>query len=239
MMIARVALTVGLLFGSAACTPTPTPSAGGGGGGGGGVDTNCAFAPNQTTQDLRMTCTVSGSPPNRLLNPLSSGGGCNVVESLSLFGQSVSAGATFIYGENGDDNSGRVRIGVSIADGASHTGQIAKSAVDNCIGTLGPVVSVNTAFGGNHVAIVDKGQTPMCVFRSRFEPSTFNQTLGDGLEVDVSLVTRDATVDAIHRLLDIEAARAVNRLLAPSAALDAAFERRAGRCANDWRRFTD
>lgn len=234
MIDARFLLALALALGTAACTPTPQA---GGGGGGNGVNAACSFAPNQTSQDLRMNCTVSGSPPNRLLNPASGGSGCKF-ESLSLFGQTVSAQATFIYGENGDENSGRVRIGVRVADGASHGGRLGKSAGDGCSQTVGPIVTVDTRFGGTHVALVDKGQIPMCVFESRFSPSAFTQTVSAGLSVDASAVTRDASVDAIARTLDLEAARAVNRLLAPSATLDAAFVARAGRCANGWQAFT-
>lgn len=218
----------------AACTPTPP--AGGGGGGGGGVNSNCAFSATQTSQGLRMDCGVSGSPPNRLLNP-TGGSGCKF-ESFSLFGQAVSANATFVYGENGDESASRVRIGAVVNDGASHSGQLGKSAGDNCSQTVGPIVSVNTAFGGTHVALIDKMQTPMCVFQSRFVPSSFSQTISAGLSVDVGTLARDASLDAVARTLDLEAARAVNRLLRPSADLGGGFSGRAGRCADGWQPFS-
>lgn len=213
-----------------ACTPTPQPD-------GGGVNANCAFAADQTSQDLRMTCRVSGAPGNRRINPVSGGGGC-AYDSVSLFDQAVAANVTAIYGENGDDSAARVRIGTIVAAGGSHTGKVAKSAGNNCDSTFGPVADIATSFGGRHVALIDKSRTPMCVFQSRYTESDFSQTFSLVLAVDPSVATRQATVDAIHRVLDLEAARAVNRLLAPNANLGGEFAARAGRCENDWTSFT-
>lgn len=80
--------------------------------------------------------------------------------------------------------------------------------------------------------MIDRMQTPMCVYRSRFAPDTLTQTVTAGLSVNVTEVTREATLDEITRTLDYEAARAVNRLLTPQVALGGDFARRDGRCAD-------
>jgi hypothetical protein len=214
----------------AACTPTPNP-------GGGQVTTACAFAPDQTNQDLRMNCTVTGAPGNRVINPVTGGSQCKL-ESLTLFNQALTVAATFIYGEGGDDSVGRVRIGAIVADGATHTGSLAKSVGNGCTSQSGPVAAISTTFGGRHVAIIDKGQVPHCVFQSRFSTSSFNQTLSLGFAVDPSAATRGATIEAIERALDLEAATAVNNLLGHDQAVDAAFRGRAGRCPDGWAQFT-
>lgn len=226
-MLRVAGLLLGLL---AACTPTPNP-------GGQPVTPVCRFAPDQTNQDVRANCTVTGAPANARINPVTGGSQCRP-ESLTLFDQALRAAATFIYGENGDDSVGRVRIGVAVADGATHTGSLAKSAGDGCTSHTGPVAAITTSFGGHHVAIIDKEQVPHCVFQSRFDPSSFRQTLSLGFAVDPSAATRAATIDAIERALDLEAATAVNTLFGHGSALDEAFRNRSGRCPDGWSRFT-
>lgn len=227
--VSRVAAAVVVAVSVPACTPTPAP--------GGGVATGCAFAPNQTSQDLRMNCTVTGSPANRLINPVTGGSGC-AVDSLSLFQQTLTATATFIYGENGDENSGRVRIGAIVNQGSTHGGRLAKSVGFDCASTIEPVATVSTTFGGTHVALVDKSRTPKCVFQSRFSDSQFNQALSVGFTVDPSVATKDATINAITRALDLEAATAVNNILGTGGSMNAEFRRNAGRCDGDWQPFT-
>ena len=221
-----------------ACTPTPTP--------GGGVPvTGCAFAAQQGAVGLNMDCTVTGALPNMLIDPGNSANAGCALASLSLFSQTVNVPIRVVYGENGDDNNARVRLGAMIprAPGnplATHGGSLAKAAVPNCNGITGPTVPVTTSFGGRHIAIVDKGRNPMCVFESRLDLAPYNQTVGTGLGLglDVSEMTRTAVRNALARRLDLELARAVNRLLLPAANTNAAgFVGRAGRCLNDHREF--
>ncbi len=221
----------GALLVIAGCTPTPQP--------GGGVTAGCAFAPNQNSTDLRMNCTVTGSPANVLIDPLNAANRSCALTSFSLFGQTLTAPATFIWGENGDDGSARVRIGV-IVGASTHTGRLAKSTGFSCESTTGPVINLTATFSGRHVALIDKGRTPMCVFQSRYTGASFNQTGTEsftGIGGDLSFATRAATDEAIARQLDLEAARAANRLLGLGSSIDAAFESRSGRCANDYRAF--
>jgi hypothetical protein len=180
---------------------------------------------------------VSGAPDNRQIDPANSQSSACSLTSLTLFDQRVSANARFVYGENGDESPSRVRIGVAIAQGGSHTGQLAKSAGNNCVSTIPPVATVTTTFAGTHVALIDKIQVPNCVFKSRFVPSQFNQSLSLVLAVDPSIATRTATENAIARTLDLEAARATNRLRGNAGSMDAAFVRRAGRCADGYSAF--
>ena len=221
-----------------ACTPTPTP-------GGGAPVTGCGFAAQQGAIGLTMDCTVTGGLPNMLIDPVNSANtGCGLA-SLSLFGQTVNVPIRVIYGENGDENNGRVRLGAMIPQAAgnalaTHGGSLAKAAVPNCNGITGPTVPVTTSFGGRHIAIVDKSQNPMCVFESRLDLAPYNQSIGPGLglNLDVSGITRTAVRNALARRLDLELARAVNRLLLPAANTNAAgFVGRGGRCLNDYREF--
>lgn len=213
------------------CTPTPPP--------GDAVSAGCVFASNQTSTDLRMNCTVSGSPANVLIDPLNPENRSCGLTSFSLYDQDLAAPATFIWGENGDDGTARVRIGV-IVDTSTHTARLAKSTGFSCESISGPVVDLSTTFSGRHVALVDKGQTPMCVFQSRYTGAAFTQTGTEsltGVGGDLSFATQVATENAIARQLDLEAARAVNRLLGLGSSLDTAFENRSGRCPNDYRTF--
>ncbi len=219
-----------------ACTPTPAP--------GGGVPvTGCGFAAQQGAIGLTMDCTVTGDLPNMLIDPGdSTNAGC-APASLSLFSQTVNVPIRVVYGENGDDSNARVRLGAMIPRAAgnplaTHAGRLAKAAGPNCTGIIGPTVPVTTSFGGRHIAIVDKGPNPMCVFQSRLDLAPYNQAIGPGLGLDVSSVTRTAVRNALARRLDLELARAVNRLLRPAANTNAAgFVERAGRCLNDHREF--
>jgi hypothetical protein len=136
-----------------------------------------------------------------------------------------------IYGENGDDGPARVRVGVTLGPG-THAGKIGKdNTLDNCA-TTSPPLDIMTNFAGNHVALVDKGQNPMCVFESRLVLSTFNQTLGVGVPVNISGMTKNSTQDALQKRIDLEVAKAVNGLLSPASVVGAS-----GRC-NDWKAFT-
>ena len=221
-----------------ACTPTPVP-------GGGAPVTGCAFAAQQGAVGLTMDCTVTGGLPVMLIDPGDSTNvGCELA-SLSLFGQTVNVPIRVVYGENGDDGNARVRLGAMIPRAAgnplaTHAGSLAKAAIPNCNGITGPTVLVTTSFGGRHIAIVDKGRNPMCVFQSRLDLAPYNQAVGTGLglNLDVSALTRTAVRNALAQRLDLELARAVNRLLLPAANINAAgFQGRFGRCLNDHREF--
>src|SRR5436853_7714139 len=78
--LAATALTV-----LAACTPTSTPTSNTTAGG--GPTPTCAFARNQTSNDLRMNCTISGALANTLIDPAHGGGSTCANTSLSLFSQ--------------------------------------------------------------------------------------------------------------------------------------------------------
>lgn len=212
-----------------ACDPTPqagTPS------------TGCQFAAQQASQGLRMNCTVTGQLPNTLIDPLNPSSANCALASVTLFSQTVNAPIAVVYGENGDENSDRVRLGASLTSG-THSAKLAKAAGNACELTVGPIVDVSTAFAGRHVALIDKTQTPACVFESRLDLSTFNQTISAGLSIDVSVATRDTVRKQLARRLDLELASAVNRLLQPASNVTAsAFVNRAGRCPNDYREFT-
>jgi hypothetical protein len=218
-----------------ACDRTATP-------GGGQTTTGCSFAGNQAASGLTIDCTVTGGLPNRLIDPTNpSSTGCGLA-SVSLFSQTLNVPVRLIYAENGDDNSGRVRVGAMIPRVAgqalaTHAGSLAKAAVPDCNGITGPTVPLSTSFGGRHIAIVDKEQSPLCVFQSRLDLAPYNQTIGTGLTVNVSNATRDAVRDEMWRRLDLEIATAVNGLLAPSANLGGAFQTNSGRCSNDWQAF--
>ena len=219
-----------------ACNPTNTP-------GGGQTTTGCSFAGNQAGTGLTINCTVTGGLPNRLIDATNPSNGSCALTSFSLFGQTVNVPVRLIYAENGDDNSGRVRVGAMIPrqNGdplATQNGSLAKSAGTNCSQTIGPTVAVTTSFGGRHIAIVDKEQTPLCVFQSRLDLAPYNQTIGTGLTLNVSNATQAAVRDEMWRRLDLEIATAVNGLLAPSANLGGAFQTNSGRCANDWQAFS-
>ena len=209
---------------ASACPRTP-PS-------GGGPATGCAFARNQTGNDLRLNCTVTGPLPNVRIDPFVAGNAPCGINSWSIFSQTVNTPMVAIYGENGDDNNARVRVGVTLGPG-THTGKIGKdNPLDNCASTS-PPLDIMTSFAGTHVALVDKGRNPMCVFQSRLVLTSFNQTLGVGVPVDISGMTKNSTQDALQKRIDLEVAKAVNGLLSPASVVGAS-----GRCPNDWQPFT-
>jgi hypothetical protein len=213
------------------CHPTP-PSAG-------NTTTACAFSPNQTTNGLSLTCAVTGPLPNIRLDPFVSGNaGCGI-NSWTVSGQTVNTPMVAIYGQNGDDSNARVRVGVTLGPG-THTGNIAKdNKLDNCNTSVGPSFAITTSYAGTHVALVDKGRNPMCVFQSRLVLTSFNQTLAAGVPLDISGMTRKGTQDALQQRIDLEVAKAVNGLLNPSALpLSNEVVGRSGRCQNDWQPFT-
>jgi len=219
----------GLCLTLAACQTTPASTS--------TPTTTCGFAAVQTANDLRMSCTISGSLPNTRVDPANAGStSCNAT-SFSVFGQTVSTTLLAIYGQNGDDGPARVRVGVNLGPG-THAGRMGKSAGNDCDATFGPIANIGTTFGGTYIALVDKGQQPMCVFQSRLDLSTFNQTLSAGLSADVSGVTRESTSDALQKRLDLEIATQVNKLLQPaSVPLPESAAQRNGRCRDGFRTF--
>ncbi len=215
------------------CTPTTTPQPGG------VTSTACGFSPNQTTNGLSLTCTITGPLPNLRVDPLVAGNAPCGLNSWTIFEQTVNTPIVAVFGENGDDSPARVRVGVTVGPG-THAGKIAKdNKNDGCNSTIGPVFQINTNYAGNHVALVDKGRSPMCIFESRLVLNTFNQTLTVGVPVNISGMTRNSTQDALHKRIDLEVAKAVNGLL-NSAAMPLSNEvvGRFGRCENDWHPFT-
>ena len=208
---------------ASACTPT-APS-------GGGAATGCAFAPNQTSNDLRLNCTVAGPLPNLRVDPLVAGNAPCGLNSWTISSQTVNTPMVAIYGENGDDSNARVRVGVTLGPG-THTGKIGKDNFTNNCTTTTPPLDITTSYAGTHVALVDKGRNPMCVFQSRLVLSSFNQTLGVGIPVDISGMTKNSTQDALQKRIDLEVAKAVNGLLSPASVVGTS-----GRC-NDWQPFT-
>jgi len=243
-MLRTSALAVTALTALTACTPTSTPTsnATANAAATGGPTPNCAFARNQTSNDLRMNCTISGALPNTLVDPAHAGSSACSNTSFSLFGQSIGATIAVIYGENGDENAERVRLGATISDG-THSGSLAKSAGSGCNSIVGPTVPVNTSFGGRHIALIDKSQTPACVFQSRLTLSPFNQTIGAGLTplpgLPIGPVTRSSVEDLVAKRLDLALATAVAGLLQPNAnTSEPGYVARSGRCANGYQAFT-
>jgi hypothetical protein len=233
----------------AACGPTGGGNNGGGGGGGNAppLATNCALSPNQSSQQLSVDCTISGRLPNALIDPFDSGNtDCtplNVANPgrndprdarlATLSSQSLSIPVTLLYGAQGDDNSERVRIDINLGT-STHMAQLGKTPTDCSVPTVN--VPVTTTFSGMHTALIDKTQTPMCVFESRYTPASFSQTIGSG-GPDAAIATRQSTEAAIARQLDLQAARTVNGLLAPNADLTGGFVTRSGRCNGDYAPF--
>ncbi|MDQ2977395.1 MAG: hypothetical protein M3R69_18535 [Acidobacteriota bacterium] len=115
----------------------------------------------------------------------------------------------------------------------THSGKIGKDNFTNNCATTAPTLDIATNYAGTHVALVDKGRNPMCVFQSRLVLSTFNQTLGVGIPVDISGMTKNSTQDALQKRIDLEVAKAVNGLLSPASVVGTD-----GRCPNDWQPFT-
>jgi hypothetical protein len=212
-----------------ACDQTTTP-------GGGQPVAGCGFAANQGTTGLTMDCSVTGDLPNMRIDPVNSSASACGPLTFTLFSQTVNAPIRVIYGENGDDGANRVRLGATIT-GATQSGSLRKATGENCNSLTGPTFPVNTSFGGRHIALIDKGQTPHCVFESRLDLTPFNQTLGDGLPVEIGGVTQAAVRSALARRLDFELASAVNGLLARNADLSGDFARRSGRCPDGHREF--
>src|SRR5436190_4725551 len=212
------------------CHPTPQPA--------GVINTNCVFPPNQSTNELTMTCTITGAIPNIRVDPFASGNPTCGINSWIVSGQTVNVPSTIVYGQNGDDSNARVRVGVTLGP-STHTGSIAKdNFTDHCNTTVGSSFAINTTFSGTHVALVDKGRTPMCVFQSRLSFASFNQSVTVGLAVNVSDVTKKGTQAGLEKRLDAQIAKIVNGLLSPSTQLSDDFLNGGGRCPNDWHPFT-
>ena len=208
----------------------PTPPCGG------QPNAGCTFAAAQGTAGLTMNCTVTGNLPNMRVDPANSSQTACGPLTFTLFDQTANVPMTVIFGENGDDSPARVRLGATI-NGATHSGSLRKSAGENCNELTGPTFPVTTSFGGRHIALIDKGQSPMCVFESRLDLSPFNQEIGVGIPVNVSGATQAGVRNGLARRLDFELASAVNRLLAPNANLGGEFADNAGRCADGHREF--
>lgn len=199
--------------------------------------TGCALAPNQTSNGLRMDCRVSGPLPDMLIDPLDSANTRCRAWSVSLFNQTINVPIRVVYGENGDESNEHVRLGATLP-GGTHRARAAKSFGENCSGTIPPVATLNTRFAGRHIARIDKRGARACVFESRLRLNSYRQTTTVGLGVDTTATSRPGVSDALERRLDLELARAVNRLLKPDANVNAsAFVNRSGRCA-DYRRFS-
>jgi len=227
MKIVLMIFCLGLIL--SACHPTPPVA--------GPTNTTCALAQNQTSNGLAMNCTVTGPIPNLRVDPLVAGSASCGINSFIISGQTVNVPLTAIYGQNGDDNGARVRMGVTIGN-STHNGSIAKDG-PGCSSTVGPSLSIMTTFSGTHVALIDKGRSPMCVFQSKLTLPTFNQTIQAGLPLDISGMTKKAVQGAIEKRIDFELAKAVNGLLNASADLGGTFAADSGRCHNDWQPFTE
>jgi hypothetical protein len=231
---------------------------GGGGNGGGGGDNGgppvagaCALSPNQTGDGLQVDCTVTGSPDTLFVDPLDSRNTdcmplnpdvfANPPNDLrdarlfTIFNQTLNVPVRIIYGENGDESPSRVRIGIRV-NPSTHNASVGKTPPDCSLPT--DTFPLTTQFSGQHVALIDKQQTPACVFQSAYTTATFTQTVGSG-GPDIGAASRSRIENAIARQLDLEAARVHNRLLQPDADLGGAFERRAGRCEDDYRRISE
>ena len=213
-----------------------------------GPTPTCAFAQNQTSNDLRMNCTITGGLPNTLVDPANSGSSACSNTSFSLFNQSINSSVLVIYGENGDDNEARDRLGATI-NSSTHNGSLAKASGSGCGSITGPTVAVDTSFAGRHIALIDKGQTPVCVFESRLTLSPFNQTIGAGLAtipglpgspgLPIGPVTQSAVEAQVAQRLDLALATAANGLLKPTAnTAEPGFVSRSGRCADGYQAFT-
>ena len=199
--------------------------------------TACALSANQTTNGLSMTCAVTGPLPNIRLDPLVAGNAPCGINSWTVSGQTVTTPIAAIYGQNGDDNNARVRVGVTLGPG-THAGSIAKdNTLANCNSTVGPSFAISTTYAGTHVALVDKGRNPMCVFQSKLTLTSFNQTLTAGVPVNISGMTKQGTQDGLEKRVDLEVAKAVNGLLNAQAPLPPTFASSSGRCS-DWQPFT-
>lgn len=221
---------------------------GGGGNGGTPVASACALNPNQTGNGLLIDCTVTGSPEDIFVDPLdSSNTACTPLNPnplandlrdarlLTIFNQNLNVPVRITYGENGDENSARVRIGFRV-DPSTHTASVGPTPSDCALPRI--TFPLTTQFSGRHVALIDREQVPACVFQSAYTPATFTQTVGER-GPDIGAASKSSIENAIARQLDLEAARVYNGLFQPNADLDRAFERRAGRCAGDYERFSE
>jgi len=243
-MLRFSALAVTALTMLAACGPTATPTsnATANAAATGGPTPNCGFAANQTSNDVRMNCTISGPLPNTLVDLANSGNSTCSHATLSLFGQNMAATLAVIYGENGDENIDRVRLGTTIS-GGTHSGSLAKASGSTCGSSDRPFVPVNTTFAGQHIALIDKSQVPACVFQSRLTLSSFDQTIGEGLSVlpgaPVGRLTRSSVENLIGQKVDLQLAISISNMLRQNAdTTEPGFVGRSGRCANNYQAFT-
>jgi hypothetical protein len=229
-----IALIVsGTLLLLASCQPitSNTPNAPG------GTTQACAFQQDQSA-GLTMNCTITGPIANIRLDPgAPDNPGCSLL-TWTVFGQTISAPITVIYGENNDENSERVRVGVSINNG-THSGSLAKDdPVSGCNQHIGPTFAVATSYAGTYTALVDKSQTPICVFQSRLNLPTYNQTLTAGIAANISELTRSSIQNSLQRRIDLEIATTVNGLLQPASVSNVAGATDSGRCNNGWQAFS-
>lgn len=203
----------------------------------GGTTQACVF-PQDQSAGLTMNCTITGPIANIRLDPgAPSNPGCSAL-TWTVFSQTISTPITVIYGENNDENSGRVRVGVRINNG-THSGSLAKDdPTSGCNAHVGPTFAVATSYAGTYTALVDKSQTPICVFESRIDLPTYNQTLTAGVTANISGQTRNETRSALHRRIDLEIATTVNGLLQPASVPNVPGSTNSGRCNNGWQEFS-
>jgi hypothetical protein len=227
----RRLLPLSALFFLVSCQqPTPnTP---------GGTTQACVF-PQDQSAGLTMNCNIAGPITNIRLDPgAPDNPGCSAL-TWTVFSQSISTPITVIYGENNDENEGRVRVGVRINNG-THNGSLAKdNPLSGCTTHTGPTFAVATGYAGTYAALVDKSQTPICVFESRIDLPTYNQTLTAGVAANISNLTKNQTRSALHRRIDLEIATTVNGLLQPASVPNVPGSTNSGRCNNGWREFNE
>lgn len=203
------------------------------------VTTDCNFGANQGEQGLALECTIEGDVADTFIDPLNSDNDeCTAFDIadaglFTLFDQSLSVPVNMIYGAEGDENPGRVRIDVTL-QGGSHDGQLGKTP-PNC-GEPPVHSAISTNFSGTQRTLIDKEASPMCVARSTYDPADFTQTLGDS-GPDIALATRNTTEDIIARRIDLEVATAVNKLLNSGLDLPDEFVDRSGRCEEGYGAF--
>ncbi|RZL03378.1 MAG: hypothetical protein EOP36_05210 [Rubrivivax sp.] len=186
----------------------------------------------------QMNCRLADQLPDAQVDATHPGSSACSGSSFSVFKQALSVPVWLSYGQKGDDGPLQVRVGGTLGPG-THTGQVGKSAGNECDATLGPVATLKARFGGSYVALVDKSQRPACVSQSSLVLNTFEQALSSPMPVDIAGVAREMTSDALQKRLDLEVATQVNRYLQPSARpLSDAVVGRSGRCPDGFRTFT-
>lgn len=225
---------------SGGSSPTPSPSP------------ECTPAANQTSVNLVYDCAITRNLPDVLIDPVdSSNTACTPVNLtnpqaneerdsrlLTLSSQRFTAPALrFTYGTGGDDSASRVRVDISLGSGTTHTSRLGKTRPD--CSAPSATVPVTMGIAGNHVALIDKTQTPMCVFESRYTPGTVTFSIGAGGPPGAAVpgATRRKIDGELAQALDLEAAQRINRILGAASEFDDAFVARSGRCADGYEPF--